>query len=99
MEWVSESFSAPELIRTLFAPFRQTFVGGSRGSIGDKFRGLIDRFISRVIGFLVRIFLLAMASIIFLAVMIVGMIGLVIWPFLPLMPIIAIFAAIWGWGL
>lgn len=98
-EWVSESFSAPELIKTLFAPFRQTFVGQTRGSIGDKFRGMIDKFISRVIGFIVRVFLLFVASIMLLVVVIAAIIGLVAWPFIPLLPIIGVYCALTGFGI
>lgn len=97
-EWVSESFSAPELLKTLFAPFRQTFVGQSRGSIGDKFRGLIDKLISRVIGFIVRIILLLVASVMLLVILMVAIIGLVAWPFIPLLPFVAVVAALGGWG-
>lgn len=88
--WVNEVFSTADLIRTIFAPYRQTFAGAVNGSIGAKFRAFVDRSISRVIGAIVRLFLIFAAMIGSLLVATVAFITLIAWPILPLMPIISI---------
>ena len=50
-----EFFSVGSLLKTLFAPFRQiSAVSGPGNSLGDSFRGGVDRLISRIIGSMVR---------------------------------------------
>ena len=48
-----EMFSISDLSRSLFAPFKQTFVGQVKGSPGDHFRAFFDRTLSRVFGFFI----------------------------------------------
>lgn len=98
VQWVNEIFSTKDLVKTMFAPFRQTYAGGVRGSIEDQFRRFIDRSISRIIGFIVRFFLLIVAFIGSATIAIVGLATLVIWPFLPLLPVIGIICFFLGVG-
>ncbi len=88
--WVMETFSVSDLLRTLFAPFRQTYAGKIKGALGDQIRAFFDRLISRVIGFIVRILLLGMAAVAMLVVFIVAVVSLIIWPFIPLLPVLGI---------
>lgn len=88
--WIMETFSVSDLVRTLFAPFRQTYAGKVKGSLETILRGILDRTISRVIGFVVRTFLIGMALVGMLVVLIIALATLLAWPFIPLLPIIAL---------
>jgi hypothetical protein len=90
VQWCVETFSLGTLVRTLFAPFKQTFAGQAKGSIGDFFRALVDKTISRVIGFFVRSFLIGIALGCIVFVFITGLLLLLLWPFIPLTPILAV---------
>ena len=97
--WVNEVFSTKELLMTLFAPFRQTYAGAVRGSVGDQFRAFIDRTISRILGFIVRSLLLVAATIGSVAILIFGVTTLLLWPVLPLFPLISPILFVLGVGL
>lgn len=85
---ISELFSVKEMITTLFAPFRQTFVGKAEGL--EIFRAMADKLISRFVGFLVRVLLLAVAMLAITLTLIISLTLLVLWPLLPLLPVISI---------
>jgi hypothetical protein len=89
-EWIMETFSVSDLLRTLFAPFRQTYAGNIKGPLGVQIRAFFDRLISRVIGFIVRSFLLIMAAIGLFVVLLVAVVTLLLWPIIPLLPAIGI---------
>ena len=85
-----EFFSTPVLIKTWLAPFKQTTSGGKRSSIDAKIQASIDNLVSRMIGALARTVLIISAFICVCIVIVTGLIGIVLWPFIPVMPIIAI---------
>lgn len=85
-----ETFSVSVLARSLFAPFKQTFAGNVKGSLGDHFRSFVDKTISRFIGFFVRSFLLFTAFLCMLFVLLSGLLLLLLWPLIPLLPLIAV---------
>lgn len=87
--WVLETFSTGDLLRTLFAPFRQTYAGQSKGPLGMQIRAFFDRLISRVIGFIVRMILIGMALVAMLVVLLVAVVSLVVWPLIPALPFLA----------
>lgn len=79
---VQHTFSADVLLRTLFSPWKRIISQPGR-SFDEKFKGLIDNLVSRVIGFFVRLFTLIIA---FLAMLLAGLAGLalaVAWPLVP----------------
>lgn len=86
------------LVRTWFAPFKQTYSGKVKGSIGVHFRAAVDSLVSRVIGFLVRSVLLLAGLFCSLFVAITGLVFMIIWPFLPLLPLIGLLMWIIGVG-
>jgi len=94
LAYVSEVFSAKELITTLFAPFRQTYVGKQQGV--SALQAFADRTVSRGIGFVVRTLLLVVAGFATLAVAIVGIVLVLAWAFIPLLPVIAV--VLWSLG-
>jgi hypothetical protein len=97
LHYVSEVFSAKEMITTLFAPFRQTYVGKQQGVSALQAFG--DRTVSRGIGFIVRSLLLVVAGIAALLVTIVGISLVLLWPVIPLLPLIAIGLGVSGVGI
>lgn len=78
------------LVRTWFAPFKQTYVGKVRGSLTVHMQAAVDSLISRVIGFLVRTVLLITGAICSLFVLVTGVIFLLVWALIPLLPAIAV---------
>jgi hypothetical protein len=85
-----EYFSLFALIRTLFAPFKQTYTGQSGSDIGAFFRGLVDTTISRVVGFFVRSLLIFIGLIHALFAFVTGIAFLVIGPFLPVFLLVSV---------
>ena len=78
------------LVRTWFAPFKQTYAGGSKGAIGVQLRAAVDSFISRIIGFIVRSILLITGAICSIFVLLTGLIFMVVWALIPLLPVISL---------
>ena len=87
---ILELFSVKEVSRTLFSPYRQTFAGSTRGNISAKFRALIDKTISRAIGFVIRLFLILTGLIFVTLNSIAGLLAVIFWPFIPATPVIAL---------
>jgi len=83
LQGVVELFSVTQLLRTLFAPWRRiiTYPGAS---MEEKWRAWGDNAFSRVIGFVVRIFVLLTAACAMLVVAILTIIQIALWPLLPL---------------
>jgi hypothetical protein len=80
---LSEAYSVPILLRTLLAPWRRiiTFPGAGMGA---HLQALVDNTISRLVGFVVRVSVLAWVSVLMIMFLLVGLVLLVIWPLLPL---------------
>jgi len=79
---VMNAFSVRQLLRTLFAPWRRiiTYPGAS---LEDRFRAWGDNLFSRVIGLVVRLFVLFAAAVTLALVALLNAAELVIWPLLP----------------
>ncbi|MCA9330756.1 hypothetical protein KC957_01805 [Candidatus Saccharibacteria bacterium] len=96
LHYVSEVFSVKDMVTTLFAPFRQTYVGKQQG-VG-ALQAFADRTVSRAIGFVVRSLLLIVAAVAATLVLLVGLILVAAWPFIPLLPLVAIILGALGVG-
>lgn len=94
---VSDTFSIELLVTTLFSPFRQISVGKVDGPLEVIIRAWLDRLISRLIGAMVRSFMIVFGVVSLLAVVIVAGIRIAIWPFLPFVPVISLILALMGW--
>lgn len=79
---VVNAFSVRQLLRTLFAPWRRivTYPGAS---FDERFRAWGDNVVSRVVGFVVRFFVLLGALIALVLVALLTAVELVVWPLLP----------------
>lgn len=80
---VAHAFSAGALLKTLFAPWRRVQFGGGKG-LDAKFQAAIDNFVSRVVGFTSRFFVLFAALIMVAGTILLSISIVIIWPLLPL---------------
>lgn len=90
-------FSVDLLIKTLFAPFRQISAGRVDGPIGVQMRAMVDKLFSRLIGAVVRLFLLVFGGVVIGLQVLIGLIVLVGWAIVPLLPVIGIMMMVIGW--
>lgn len=92
---ISQLFSVPILLRTLFAPWRR-IVTPPGGGIDAQMRALGDNMISRTVGFGVRIIVLLTAAIGMLFMTVIAMLELILWPLVPPLVLVSIMMGIMG---
>lgn len=90
-------FSIDLLLRTLFSPFRQISAGKVNGPIGVQLQAFFDRLISRLIGGMVRSFMVLMGTVAILLNTILGLVVLLLWGAVPLLPLVGLWLFIAGW--
>lgn len=90
-------FSIDLLLRTYFSPFRQISAGGVDGPIGVKLQAFFDKLISRVIGAIVRTFIIVIGVVTILFHALVGCIVLGVWALVPLFPLLGALLLAVGW--
>lgn len=90
-------FSITLLLKTFFAPFRQISAGKVNGPLGVKLRAFADRMISRLIGAMIRSFVLLIGVFVIAFQALVGLAVLLIWPLVPLLPIVGLGMFLIGW--
>ena len=80
---IEQMFSVTMLLHTLFAPWRRiiTYPGAS---LGAHLQALLDNSISRLVGFIVRLFVLLFAVVAFIGVALVALIEIIAWPLVPI---------------
>jgi hypothetical protein len=97
-DWISRvgmEFSVPELVRTLFSPWKQIISLPGR-SLDEKLRAVVDNLISRVVGFFVRLMALIAAFILIVFTAAIGFIRALGWPLIPPAVIYLIFRGLAG---
>lgn len=97
LQWCNETFSIFALMRTLFAPFKQTY-NKSNGSIDMRVRAFFDNVISRCVGFVSRFFIIITGLIACLFVLITGAVFVVLWPLAPLSIPVSVMMMVFGVG-
>lgn len=93
----ADYFSIDLLLKTLFAPYRQISAGQVRGSLNVQMRAFFDRLLSRIIGAVIRLFMVIIGSISLLFYSLIGLFLVVLWGIVPLLPVVGIILAIIGW--
>ena len=94
----ADFFSIGLLLKTLFQPFRQISANerGDTGGLEGTLVAFFDRLLSRVIGFIVRVFVIV-GGIVSLAFMVViGLAISIVWPLIPLAPFAGIILCTMG---
>ena len=90
-------FSIDLLLRTLFSPFRQISAGKVKGSLSVQMHAFFDRLISRMIGGMVRLFMVVVGSVAIGLYAVIGAALLVAWAAVPLLPIVGVWLFLTGW--
>jgi len=90
-------FSIDLLIKTYFSPFRQISAGGVSGPIAVQMRAFFDQLISRIIGAIVRTFMIVAGIITIAVTVLVEMIKIAAWGLIPLVPIVGFVLMAIGW--
>lgn len=94
---LADFFSIGLLLRTLFSPFKQiSAYGDDNASLQKSISEFFDKLLSRVIGAVVRIFILIAGAVAITLEATLGIILVLIWPFIPFIPIATIVLAIMG---
>ncbi|MCE7936203.1 hypothetical protein DYH10_00185 [Candidatus Saccharibacteria bacterium CPR2] len=97
---LADNFSVGILLRTLFAPWKQiVFYTGTQSAIGIKLRALVDNMVSRLVGFMVRTFVLIAAGFSLVLATVAGILIVVLWPLLPILVIVLALAGVGVAGL
>jgi hypothetical protein len=93
----ADFFSIGLLFSTLFAPYRQISADSSTSAnMSDRMHAFLDRSISRLVGAVMRFFMIIFGLVALLVQSIFGFLLLIFWLILPLFPAIGIIAAIIG---
>lgn len=79
---VSQMFSLPILLRTMFAPWKRIISYPGAG-LDAHLHAMFDNLFSRAVGFVVRLMVLLAALIIFLVMGVVGLLQILAWPLVP----------------
>jgi hypothetical protein len=93
----ADYFSIDLLLKTLFAPYRQISAGQVRGSLNVQMRAFFDLLLSRIIGAVIRLFMIIIGSISLLFYSLMGLFLVVLWGIVPLLPVLGIVLAVTGW--
>ena len=96
---ILEFFSVTDLLKTLFAPFRQDSIDTKRAPLGLKLQALGGNVVSRVLGFLIRLALILAGLVITLLNTVIGVILVLVWPLLPFAPLVTGLLILLGVGL
>lgn len=98
IKWLNEAFSISALARTWLSPFKQTYSKANKGSIDLRVQAVVDNFVSRLIGLLLRTIIIFVGLLGMGISLIFGLISVLIWPLIPLSPILAVILCIGGVG-
>lgn len=91
-------FSMSDLVKTLFAPFRQDAIDTTGAPLGVKLQAFGGNIISRIFGFLIRTTLILVGGVIVVLHLVASFLALLVWPLLPLSPVVAFSCMAFGVG-
>jgi hypothetical protein len=94
---VSDQFSIPLLIKTLFYPFRMIDADKVYGpSLGDKIKAWLDKVISCMIGGAIRTVVVIVGVIVLIITVALGALRMAFWVALPILPILVLVGVVVG---
>jgi hypothetical protein len=82
-------FSIKELLKTLFAPFRQDSINTQGAPISVRFQAFGENIISRFFGLIIRGVLILVGTLLIAVNAVLGLVSVVLWPLLPISPVVA----------
>lgn len=81
----ADFFSIRLLMQNFFSPYRQISAQGTSSSaVNDRMQAFLDSLISRVVGTVVRLFVLLAGIIVIVLQITVGVVMIIIWPLIPM---------------
>ncbi|MCC7543748.1 hypothetical protein IT415_03525 [bacterium] len=86
-------FSVRQMVRTLFAPWKEDRVTGAQG-LDQMMSALVMNSVARLVGFSVRSIFLLMYAMLSAFVVLAGLFTAVAWPFIPLSPVLLLFLGV-----
>ena len=93
----SDFFSIALLAETLFSPYRQISAVTMNGSVGVQLRSFFDKTLSRIVGAVMRTFVIIGGIIVIFIQSILEFVVLVSWVVVPLLPVVGLLLWIVGW--
>jgi hypothetical protein len=93
----NDYFSVGLLLSTLFAPFRQISAGSVDGPIAAQIRAMTDKLLSRVIGAVVRTFMIIFGLVVIILQGVFGLVILIFWAVIPVFPVLGLVMMVIGW--
>lgn len=93
----ADYFSIDLLLRTLFSPYRQISAGKVQGSLNVQMRAFFDRLLSRIIGAIIRTFMIIIGLISMLFSAVIGAVLVLLWGVVPLIPLVGFILFAVGW--
>lgn len=99
LQHILDAFSIPNLLKTLFRPFRQISANERGRTIDAKIYVFFDKLVSRFVGFFARFFLIIAGIICIVIAAVFFLVFCILWPFLPLAPVAGIILTISGFTL
>ena len=97
IESAYDYFSIDLLAKTLFSPYRQISAGSVNGPLAVKWRAFVDRLVSRIIGAVMRSFLIIIGIVTIVLTAIIGSVFAIMWAAVPFLPLLG--ALLWAVGL
>jgi hypothetical protein len=94
MWFVVHFFSIPLLLRTLFSPWKRMHEEYSRGGFEDFMGMLVVNIMTRVVGFLTRIFVLLIGFVLLISFAIGFLVWSITWLLLPLLTVFSMLVGI-----
>ncbi len=93
----ADLFSISLLIRTMFNPYRQISADTSGASLSEKIRAFFDRLLSRVIGSVMRSFMVIFGSIVMVLQVLFEILTMIIWLFMHILPVLGAILMAFDW--
>lgn len=91
---VLHAFSTGTLLKTLFAPWKRIQYTGR--SFDAKVQALVDNFVSRMIGFIVRLFVLIAAGLLAAGSLVISVLIVLVWPLVPVTVVVLLYRGVAG---
>ena len=81
----ADFFSIGLLMQNFFSPYRQISAQGTSSSaLSDRFQAFSDLLISRVVGTVVRLFVLIFGVMVIVLQIAMGLVAIIAWPLIPM---------------